>query len=306
MIALNRGGKSFPSEVLALRESDNNKKPVLIVNGFNRVSAPGSFADVSRAGFDAEHDFGVPYIRDISFTGYQQEFNRSAGDGFGRSGTNYVGHIIAGNTFDFPVVHGAALANAGEGFVSASAGAVEKGDVKLTDFQLVDYILGKQKTTTYKGKSKYRTFSPEMQSLLRSYSDNGGKMIISGQYVASDLLNTTTQNDSIFANEVLGVNLLQDAPQQKSGRILDSRGKTYNYSNTLNEKIYIVEMPDVLTPAPGVSTTSLLKFSDSDGDAGVIVERGKGKNAILSIPIESIDSADGRNQMMKLILDNLN
>ncbi|MDE6559190.1 MAG: hypothetical protein K2K29_04835, partial [Muribaculaceae bacterium] len=90
VIAANEGGLSFPSEVLALREGKNSD-PVLIVNGFDRISAPGHFSDSGRAGFNAEDDFGVPYIKDASFAGYQTEFRRSAGEGFGRSNSTGIG-----------------------------------------------------------------------------------------------------------------------------------------------------------------------------------------------------------------------
>lgn len=40
IIAANAGGKAFPSETLALREAAGSEKPMLIVNGFTRISAP--------------------------------------------------------------------------------------------------------------------------------------------------------------------------------------------------------------------------------------------------------------------------
>ena len=82
VVAANQGGLSFPSEILALREGVHNETPVLIVNGFTRVSGPGNFSQDGEAGFNAEEDFGVPYINDISFIGYQTEFRRNAGERF--------------------------------------------------------------------------------------------------------------------------------------------------------------------------------------------------------------------------------
>lgn len=309
VIALNRGGKSFPSETLSLREAADEQKPVMIVNGFTRIDAPAHFVDGNRAGFDAEHDFGVPYMRNISFTGYQMEFNRNAGESFGRSASNYIGHVIAGNTFDYPAVHGEAFADAGLGFISSSASAVEKGDVNLTDYPVVDIILGKQKASTIgKGYSgiKHRTFSPEMQTKLRHYSDKGGKMIVSGQYVASDL-NSVKYGaaDRAFASEVLGVTADSDSIPVKSGRLRDSSAKTICYSNTLNDKIYIVESPDRLAPSEGIDAEPFLTFSDSDATAGLIVNRGKGRNAVMSVPIESIGSRSERAGVVKEILKKL-
>ncbi|MDE5806831.1 MAG: hypothetical protein K2H76_01835, partial [Muribaculaceae bacterium] len=208
IIAANAGGLSFPSEVLALCEGENDSKPVLIVNGFNRVSGPAQVRDSRNAGFKAEEEFGVPYIKDISFTGYQQEFNRNAGDRHGSSGSGYATKVIAGNTFDYAAVHGYAIAEAGYGFVSCSAGAVENGHVKLTDYNNVDLILGKQKTTVVgNGKSgiNYRAFPDELQKAVKNFLDKGGNLIVSGQYVISDLFDVHgDRGDREFAEKVLG------------------------------------------------------------------------------------------------------
>ena len=209
VVAANEGGISFDSETLALRESPGGSKPVLIINGFSRVSAPASFADGSRAGFDSENDFGVPYLKDISFTGYQQNFSRSSGESFGKSASNHVQTVAGGNTFDYPYVHGEAIAAAGHGFVSASAGAVESGEIQLSDYNTIDLILGKQKTTvTGNGKSgvRFSTFPPELRDALRRWAATGGKLIVSGQYVASDLFDYRSGADARqFAVDVLGI-----------------------------------------------------------------------------------------------------
>ena len=185
IVAANAGGLSFPSEVLALRESPNGANPVLIVNGFTRISGPEAFSEGGQAGFRSEEDFGVPYIRDISFSGHQKNFNRSAGNSWGISNTNYVTEVIAGNTFDFVSEHGMSIAEAGNGFVSCSLKAVESGKVKLSAYPLVDLVLGMQKTTVVgNGKSgvNYRTFTPELQSLLRTYVDGGGNLLVRVRY----------------------------------------------------------------------------------------------------------------------------
>ncbi|MCM1366896.1 MAG: hypothetical protein NC201_06585, partial [Prevotella sp.] len=51
IVAVNDGGMSFPSEILSLRESPTDSNPILIVNGFSRVSAPGVINEGGRAGF---------------------------------------------------------------------------------------------------------------------------------------------------------------------------------------------------------------------------------------------------------------
>lgn len=305
VIAVNAGGEAFPSETLAFREAREDVKPVLIVNGFDRVSGPGHFSEGGRAGFNSEDDFGVPYIKDISFTGHQTEFSRGAGESFGRSAGNYAAQVVAGNSFDYPALHGEALAAADRGFVSCSAGAVENGTVKLTDFKVVDLILGKQKATVVgNGKSgvRFRAFPEKLQEDLRQFTRKGGDLIVSGQYVASDLFDSrSSQNDRDFAEEVLGV-VPGEGDRPRSGSLSTADGSTLPYSNTLNDKTYIIEKPEILLPAPGADAEEILTYSDTRQGAGYIIDHGKSKNAVLSVPIEAITDPAGRNSLMKEIL----
>ncbi len=309
VIAANEGGTAFPSETLALREGQNNSKPVLIVNGFTRISAPAHYSSGGTAGFDSESDFGVPYIKDIAFTGHQTEFRRSAGNSFGASGQSYVTQIIAGNTFDYPAVHGAALSANGLGFVSCSASAVENGEVKLTDYKTMDLILGKQKSGVI-GKGHdgvhYRAFPEKLRKAVAQFVDKGGDLIVSGEYVISDLLDSRSSvADREFAAEYLGAESAE-SDDRKSGRLRDSRsGKQLKYSSTLNARNYIVEKPDVIIPDASARTTEILTFADSGKRAGQIVDHGKGQVAVMTIPIEAMTEPAERTTLLREILDKL-
>lgn len=312
VIATNEGGASFPSETLAIRESSTGQKPALIVNGFTRVSGPAHYSEGGKAGFDSESDFGVPYVRDISFTGHQNEFRRGAGNSFGLSYQNYITKVIAGNTFDYTAIHGRALVAADPtiGFVSTSIGAVESGEYKLSDYFLVDMIMGKQKSTEVgKGYSgvHYKTFSETIQKQLRQYVDKGGNLMVSGEYIISDL-NTTrsSESDRRFASEILGSEA-GESDTSKSGTLRDCiSGKKLSYSSTLNSKQYIVERPDVLLPSESATTTEFLRFGMDDRRAGHIVDRGKGEVAVMTIPLESLSDNQERAVLVKEILKLLN
>lgn len=310
VVAVNEGGKSFDSETLSCREASGGK-PVMIVNGFTRVSAPGVVNEGGRVGFDSENDFGVPYIRDISFAGHQQEFRRGAGD-LGRSGGDYISTVIAGNTFDYPYVHGSAIANAGYGFVSCGVGAVTDGLVNLRDYDVVDLVLGKQKEGKIGcGKSgwQYKTFPEELQKRLRAFVDHGGDLLVTGQYVATDLYSTrSSRADQDFATQVLGVTPGQSEKVRSPRFFASSEAqkdgfsrRNYNYNNTLNEDMYIVESPDMLEPIGEGEV--MFEFDGNNGAAGVSRVDGKSHTVVLSIPFESINGADNRNALMKEILD---
>lgn len=314
IIAANEGGLAFPSETLAFREGEAGSEPVMIVNGFTRVSGPEMFNDGDRAGFQADVDFGVPYIRDISFTGPQTEFRRSAGESFGKSSGSNIQTIIAGNTFDFPAVHGASISATGRGFVSSSVGAVEKGDIKLSDYKIVDLILGRQEATvTGKGLAgaRFHAFPEALRNSLSSFLDKGGRLIVSGENVATDPSgNYGDRKSAEWAANILGIR--PDSLQvTRSGQVettsyakslgLDSR--IYSYSNTLNKNQYIVQHPDPLLASDGFQAIPLLTFSDNDANAAIFLKKGKGRRIVSSIPIESITDPNRRNILVKEWLD---
>jgi hypothetical protein len=314
VIAANAGGEAFPSEVLALREASdaNAGKPVLIVNGFTRVSAPALINSEGKAGFDAQNDFGVPYIKDISFSGYQQEFRRSAGESSGKSDNNYATKVIAGNIFDYPAIHGASIAKSGYGFVSTSIAALENSEIKLRDYHMVDFILGKQKESKVgNGFSgwQYKTFSKKVQQEIKDYLNHGGKLLISGQYVASDLNSQrSSHEDREFAASTLGIEPAS-GDKIRNPKLDVAEGSrlaraNYYYNNKLTDKIYIVETPDQLMPTG--NAYSILQFDDNGNSAGVMNQVGKGKVAVLSIPLETITDISARDGLIKQLLQLLN
>jgi hypothetical protein len=66
--AINEGGKSFPSEVLAALYNPKSTKTVMIVNGFNRLSSPAISKEGQ--GFDLNEDIGVSYGRTAGWLDY--------------------------------------------------------------------------------------------------------------------------------------------------------------------------------------------------------------------------------------------
>ena len=60
--AVNRGGESFPSEILSAYKAKREQGKVIIINGFDRISGPAVGNTSDKAGFDLMQDPGVPYI----------------------------------------------------------------------------------------------------------------------------------------------------------------------------------------------------------------------------------------------------
>ncbi|MEA4917433.1 xanthan lyase [Proteiniphilum sp.] len=322
VVAVNDGGISFPSEILSLCRKSEQKGEVLIVNGFTRISAPFSFttSEDSIAGFAGNVDNGVPYIADHHFIGQMQEFRRvipwmdDDSSGFGDSGANYETTAIAGNTFDYPFIHGQAFAEAGYSFVSSSAEAVENNSISLQSYTIVDWILGKQREWSLARGAKpprFKTFTKANQEAITHYCNNGGKIIISGAFVGTDLWDNpyATVEDREWAQNILKYKW-RNNHGAVTGQIkaiaspFPSVQGNWSYYNTLNSESYVVEYPDAIEPAHENAFT-VFRYSENNLSGGVIYKGEKYSTAILGFPIEAVKGKDDRNKLVKGLLEAL-
>lgn len=299
--AVNRGGESFPSEILSAYKAKRERERVLIINGFDRVSGPAVINTFDKAGFDLEQDPGVPYLSNISFSGAQIGFDRAQagkeGEGsLGYSGRELEGMKIAGNTFDYPFVHGKAIQAAGKySFVSCSDEAVENGTVTLEDYPVVDYILGMEKEDPAH-KVYYKTFSSAMQRFITSYCQSGGNIFVSGAYVGSDM--SGTQGNREFTEKILKYGY-QNSMTDKSSNRINGLGRTITIPRTPNETSYAVPAPDCIVPVD--TAFPVFTYVPGNQSAG-IAYKGNYRTFVLGFPFESIQSEADRATIMAGIL----
>lgn len=318
IVAANRGGVAFPSEVLSLCNKPG--KTVTIVNGFTRVSAPDRFDSGDIAGFYDVRDHGVPYMQDMSFIGSQFEFRRDIpwmdddAAGFGASRADYEDKVVAGNTFDYPYIHGQAIATAGYGFVSTSVEAF----VEATDTPaMVDLILGKQKeykTGTGSYGTHFKAFPGELQNRMADLAGKGTAFFVSGSYVATDIWDNpysdeaTAEADKAFARSVLGFNWrVGQASVEGEAYEVDSRFRAFNrgnyeFANTLNDEMYAVESPDSFYPADPETGATILRYTENNLVAGTAMVAPTHRAVVIGFPFETIKDTDSRNALMDQIL----
>ncbi|MDD3080196.1 MAG: xanthan lyase [Paludibacter sp.] len=315
--AINSGGESFPSEVLSAYRAPGQKQEVLIVNCFDRISAPVSFTtDSTKAGFDNDKDPGVPYLSDISFTGKQYEFTRSKpwlsddDPGFGGSYGDYEMQEIAGNTFDFPFIHGKAIKSAGYSFTSCSRDAVTNGDISLRNYKIVDFILGEQKQTLSGNLNKpadFKTFPLNLQQCIKNYCLSGGNVFISGSYIASDFYNGNNiePDEKNFIENILKYKFVNTGKWDNSQVVTENPSCQYfpkmefGYTNVPNRHIYYVPSVDVIEPEKGART--VFRYEGTKESAGVLF-KGKYKTCTLGFPFEAIQNEKDRNKIMESVL----
>jgi len=321
IIAMNDGGRSFPSETLSLGEAAGSQGDVLVVNGFTRVSAPDWFDGPDRAGFDDDKDHGVPYIQQINYLGSQYEFRRAIewkdddAPGFGSSRSDHETMNVAGNTFDYPAVHGEALMNIGYSFVSCSQQALEAG--YATDgYRMMDLILGKQKEIKIGSglmPNRFKIYTAGLKNALRSFTGKGGSVLLSGAYVGSDLWDNAAgsedEDGKSFVKKVLGFEGLHgrasldgtvisvDSPDIR----LSSPG-AWSFVSKLNDKTYAVESPDAIRASDDNGFT-WMRYGENGLPAAIASNRGAYRTVVVGFPLETVTTVQERTSLMSRIME---
>ena len=318
IVAFNNGGKSFPSETLSVGRPFPGAKNILIVNNFNRVSGPTWFDTETFAGFMNQVDAGVPWGEDISFVGEVYQFDRGVewtdddNPGFGGSYSDKAGEKIAGNTFDFPYVHGRMLMDAGYAFSSASAKAFARMDTG--PYPAADIICGKQVTVrrgTGAYGDPYTVFPAAIREAITRFTGKGGGILISGAYIGTDAWDrifpvekdpeevAATQE---FIQKTLGYKWLTNYGDRtgtvlptRNGKIFLSRSIPYN--NTYSSSVYRVENPDGIIPA-SLSAETFLRYRSSAISAGTAFDSGSYRVVALGFPIEAVTDVSSMETIM--------
>ena len=316
IVAYNEGGKSFPSEILSVGiPASSAKGTVLIVNNFTRVSAPAWFDTPEYAGFDTRLDGGVAYGKEINFIGEMYQFRRQMpwtdddNPGFGASFTDEAGTLIAGNSFDYPFVHGKALMELGYPFCSVSSAAFSEQASIREGFFAADIICGKQVTTTVGAglvPPKYEVFPIALQKALRDFTAGGGNVLISGSNIGTDVWDAVypvpydtlaREQSAKFVSSVLGyswrTNYASKHARVRAIRnglldIKDEVAAPLTFHNERNPKVYCVETPDGIIPANSKKASTFLRYDDTNISAGVAFQGSGYRTVSLGFPLETM------------------
>ena len=291
----NKGGISLPSQTLCAGIAQQPKSRVLIVNNFSRLAAPDIFADSLYAGISAQ---GVPDGIDISYIGEQYDFQRASlwqsddNCGWGASFSDKQFTLTAGNTHDYPVMHGRALSELGVSFCSCSATMLEDS-AALSRYRVIDLICGKQRTERYQPcmadtiLTRYEVFPAPLRKALSDFTAQGGDLLMSGMYLGSE---TIGMRDADFIKQVLRYSYRGDHAT-RSGTIHFNRNilpmQFVKLRTQLNPDIINCENPQGLMPAYGA--TAIGTYTDSGMYAGIAYN---GNYRLLAFPfvLESVNN----------------
>lgn len=317
--AVNGGGHSFPSEVLAAGVAAGSPATVTVVNGFTRVSGPDRFYAGHLAGIGL-HDPGVALGEELSFTGRQTEYDTTLpwvdddAPGFGTSGAEWECTPLVGNSFDLPAVHGRDILAAGYSFVSSSAEAFSADT--LSTPRLVDLIMGRQRQVEV-GRgyrpAAHKAFTPELKRRLAQLSSRGlTGVLVSGAHIGSDL---TAPGDVAWADSVFGFTLRAPVPGMATS-VMTARNRLLRpigaESLTLNNDLTrgplpLVVSPDAIEPSGGVrESATAMRYGGTLMSAAVAARHPSHRTLAIGFPLESLSQPRQRQALMKQILNYLN
>lgn len=311
VVAANEGGKSFPSEILSIGIPTEVKgSQVLVINNFDRVSAPAWYESQDIAGFAPNVDMGVPYLKEINFIGdvYQHvrrlPWTDDDNPGFGSVHPDKAGMVIAGNSFDYPYIHGKALMALGRPFCSENHKAFEQKGAG-NGIKTIDIICGKQ-VSTMQGRgavpNRFQVFPQNLQDAISEYTANGGNIIISGANIATDAWESVYHNIKVdeeytkstqkWIEETLGYKWLTSYGAY-TGEIEPYYNRVQNFEgitvmpfyDKVNETSYCVENPDGINPA-GEKSQIVLRYTGESVPAAIVYNAETYKVASFGFPIE--------------------
>jgi hypothetical protein len=254
--AVNAGGEGLASEVIAAMPNAGSKD-ILIVNGFDRLSRQLNPVQA-----------GAERVRPRQ-----------------------------SNSFDYAVQIASAIEANSPGLVvdTASNEAVISGDVILSDYSAVFWILGEE-------SSDDSTFDATEQGLVSSFLAVGGQLFVSGAEIGWDLDNLG--NGQAFYNNSLHADYVADDAatynvQGVGGSIFD--GLSFSFDD--GSQFYDVNFPDVISPLGG-ATTALSYVGGTGGGAAIQYDSGGSTKVVnLAFPFETITDETSRNDVMSRVLN---
>lgn len=280
--AANKGGISFPSEVVSVYMIPHSTKTVLVVNNFHRLSAP-AVNHSGKRGFDLSQDEGVGYGMTAGWA--SQPF------------------FFQGNTFDLARDHVQAIASAKRySVVSCSSDAVEEDLVNFFRFHAVDIACGLERyNPDAVGRQSPKVFSPVLKEKLSAYTAFGGRVLVSGAYIASDMLDP---DDQQWLNNTLKTTLMQKLSTDSISGI-NVNNQTIPIYNRLNTEHYAVRHVDALQPVVdslSVEPSAGTVMTYPNGMPAAIGYKGHYRTVTMGVPFECISDEQLRNTVMQSIM----
>lgn len=247
VVAINKGGRSFPSMTLGAYLNDKNAQTAIFVDGFDRLSAPDVVNEATWRGIIATEP-GVGWGSEQFTTGSQYDFNPQSlwldddAPGCGASFADMEQKTTIGSHTRHVPDEVRKLVADGYTVISQSKDYFEN-DRSALSCSLLRIWLDRQKTTWYGSQpSRHAIYTKEFMRRMTDVVATSPSIFISGSFVGTDL---QTPEAKEFASKILGFTF-----------------RTNHASQTIDGAI-----PDAIEPSKGAKTT--LRYSDSQMSAEI-------------------------------------
>jgi hypothetical protein len=267
------------------------------------------------AGVEWWNDRGVADHYNFVSTGDQYDFYRRSpwtdddNPGWGASYSDNEGRIIAGNSFDYPCIHGRSIMAAGRSFISVSDEVFTSEAFDFTPYCAADLIFGEEKTTVSTSDSArkdFQIYTPEFIRTLEKMATAGIPLFISGSYIGTDLQMAGDTLITAKVKEILHFKHRTDHAVRKGNLyatdiVRPAFTGSYVFNTADNSSVCAAYAPDAIEPADKGSFTAF-RYTENNTSAGVIY-RGKPGTVVLGFPFETIISPEERDELMKQVLN---
>ena len=167
-------------------------------------------------------------------------------------------------------------------------------------YSIVDLINGLERYDGYTPEY-YKSFTPTMINKIENYMHQGGRLLVSGSYIGSDM---QTDEEKTFLANTLKVQY-QVSDSLKATPMVNGLGMNFDYYDKLNDKHYAATHPDILAPIDGAICT----MQYINGASAAVGYKGNGYGSFtMGFPFECIKNEQTRGQLMsgilKYLLDN--
>lgn len=260
--AINAGGESFPTETLAVKVGN---PAVLVVQGYDRI--------------------------DTSNLIWKDD----------TVGLNKRMVLEKMNSFNYIIEHALSISNYGVAFDSSSNEAVRSGDLSLSNYCAVDWVLGEE-------SSQDNTFDSTEQIIVQNYLNSGGNLFVSGSEIAWDL-DYLNNGDSFYKNYLKAVYLYDSAYTGTRYNVVDGISGTIfeglidiSFENGTGPYFY-VDWPDVIGANGGSIVNLNYKNASTSSISAGIEYNGSFKVVNTGFPFETILNQTKRDQFMSRVLN---
>lgn len=199
-----------------------------------------------------------------------------------------------GNTKNYIIQHGGAIAAAGWGFHSATNEVVASKTVELGPYTIVDWLLGEEATVD-------KTFDSNEQEVVTQYVSGGGKLLATGAEIGYELVEKAVA--PTFLTDVFGAKYEED--NAKDSTINSPATSVFGSLPAMQlddgtKGTYPADAPDVFSAAKSGASTAL-QYGNGKS-AAVAYDNGETRTVLTGFPLEVVQPQEARNALTEAIL----